>query len=424
MRIARLATLALFTALAAGTALAQGLPRADKPEDVGLSSDRLERLSEALKAGVDKGEIPGAVVLIARSGKVGYFEAFGFRDVASKAPMPKDAIFRIASMTKPFTSLAIMMLAEEGKIQIAYPVSRYLPEFKDLKVGVEVKDGGGNVTLTTEPVKREMTVQDLLRHTSGLTYGVFGKSEVKKLYNDAKVLDPNQTNAELVTKLSKIPLQYQPGTTWEYSMSTDVLARIVEVASGMEFDQFVATRIAGPLKLTDTGFWVEPAKHERIAAPPAGTNLPDVTTKPKWFSGGGGMVGTAADYVRFCQMLLNGGELDGVRLVSPKTIELMTANHLPPGTQYGAATPVLFQALAPTPEFGQGFGLGFAVRTEAGRNPLHGSEGDYFWGGAFGTYFWVDPEEELIAIMMMQAPAARLHYRYLMRELVYQAIVD
>jgi CubicO group peptidase (beta-lactamase class C family) len=247
---------------------------------------------------------------------------------------------------------------------------------------------------------------------------------VKKLYNDAKALDPGQTNAELVTKLSKIPLQYQPGTTWEYSMSTDVLARVVEVASGMDFDQFVATRLAKPLKLTDTGFWVEPAKHGRIAAPPKGVNLPNVTAKPNWFSGGGGMVGTAADYVRFAQLLLNGGQLDGVRLVSRKTIELMTADHLPPSVQFGAATPVLFQALAPTPEFGQGFGLGFAVRTEAGRNPLHGSQGDYFWGGAYGTYFWIDPKEKLIAIMMMQAPAARLHYRYLMREMVYQAIVN
>ncbi|WP_119421503.1 serine hydrolase domain-containing protein [Desertibaculum subflavum] len=424
MKLARLATITLLASLLAGPVLAQGLPKADKPEDVGLSGARLKRLSDVMKAGVAKGEIPGAVVLIARNGKVGYVEAFGFRDAEAKAPMKPDAIFRLASMTKPFTSLAAMMLAEEGKLEIAYPVSRYLPEFKDLKVGVEVRDGGGTINLTTEPVKREMTVQDLMRHTSGLTYGVFGQSEVKKQYNAAKALDAGQTNAELVAKLSKIPLQYQPGTTWEYSMSTDVLARVVEVASGMDFDQFVATRIAKPLKLADSGFWVEQAKQGRIAAPPKGVNVPVVTAKPNWFSGGGGMVGTAADYVRFCQMLLNGGQLDGVRLVSRKTIELMTANHLPPGIQYGAATPVLFQALAPTPEFGQGFGLGFAVRTDTGRNPLHGSQGDYFWGGAYGTYFWIDPKEKLIAILMMQAPAARLHYRYLMREMVYQAIVN
>jgi CubicO group peptidase (beta-lactamase class C family) len=424
MKLAPLMAAVVLTALAVGSALAQGLPKAGSPEEIGLSGPRLKRLSEAMKAGVDKGEIPGAVVLVARNGKVGYLEAFGFRDAEAKAPMKTDAIFRLASMTKPVTSLAIMMLAEEGKIQIAYPVSRYLPEFKDLKVGLEVKDGSGTVNLTTEPAKREMTVQDLLRHTSGLTYGVFGQSEVKKLYNAANPLDVNQTNAEMVTKLSKIPLQLQPGTTWEYSMSTDVLARIVEVASGMDFDQYVATKVAKPLKMSDSGFWVEKAKQGRIAAPPKGVNLPDVTNKPKWFSGGGGMVGTAADYVRFSQMLLNGGQLEGTRLVSRKTIELMTSDHLPPGTQYGAATPALFQALAPTPEFGQGFGLGFAVRTDTGRNPLHGSEGDYFWGGAYGTYFWIDPKEKLIAILMMQAPAARLHYRYLMREMVYQAIVN
>jgi CubicO group peptidase (beta-lactamase class C family) len=411
-------------AAAAERPTAPGLPRATSPADVGMSAERLSRLTAVMKAGVDKGEIPGAVVLIVRHGKIAYLEAVGYRDREQKAPMRPDAIFRIASMTKPFTSLAAMMLEEEGKLQIAYPASRYLPELKELKVGVEKTE------LVLEPARREMTVQDLMRHTSGLTYGFTGRSPVKQAYNDAKVMDDGQTLAEMVTKLSKLPLQYQPGTTWEYSMSTDVLARIVEVVAGMDFDAFVAERIARPLGLKDSGFWAETSKRERIAEPqidPATGKRPplrDVTKRPGWFSGGGGMVSTAGDYARLCQMFLNGGQLGGVRLVSRKTVELMTSDHLPPGTPLGAAMPAVFGPLAPSPEMGQGFGLGFAVRTEPGRNPLHGSVGDYFWGGAYGTYFWIDPKEKLIAVLMMQAPAQRLQYRYLMRELVYQAIAD
>lgn len=417
-------------AVAAERPAAQALPRATSPADVGMSAERLSRLTAVMKAGVDKGEIPGAVVMIVRRGKVAYLESFGYRDREQKAPMRPDAIFRIASMTKPFTSLAVMLLEEEGKLQITNPASRYLPELKDLKVGVEKTDAAGKPELVLEPARREMTVQDLLRHTSGLIYPFSGKPLVRQAYVDAKVMDDGQTNAEMVTKLSKLPLQYQPGTTWEYSMATDVLARIVEVVSGMEFDAFVAERIARPLSLKDSGFWVEGAKRERIAEPQsdAATGkrppLRDVTKRPAWLSGGGGMVSTAADYARLCQMFLNGGQLGGVRLVSRKTVELMTSDHLPPGTQFGPATAPIFGPLAPSPEMGQGFGLGFAVRTEPGRNPLHGSAGDYFWGGAYGTYFWIDPKEKLIAILMMQAPAQRLQYRYLTRELVYQAIAD
>jgi len=417
-------------AVAADRPDSRGLPRATSPAEVGMSPERLSRLTAVVKSAVDKGQIPGAVVLIARRGKVAYLEAVGYRDREQKSPMRPDAIFRMASMTKPFTSLAAMMLQEEGKLQIAYPVSRYLPELKELKVGVERAGAAGQTELVLEPARREMTIQDLLRHTSGLTYGIFGKSLVKQAYNDARMMDEGQTLAEMVTKLSKLPLQYQPGTTWEYSMSTDVLARVVEVVSGQEFDAFVSERIARPLGLKDSGFWVEAAKRERIAEPqidPATGKRPamrDVTTRPAWLSGGGGMVSTAADYARLCQMFLNGGQLDGVRLVSRKTVELMTANHLSPGTQYGAATSALLGALAPTVDMGQAFGLGFAVRTDPGQNPLHGSVGDYFWGGAYGTYFWIDPKEKLIAILMTQAPAERLHYRYLMRELVYQAITD
>jgi CubicO group peptidase (beta-lactamase class C family) len=421
----------LFLLLAA-TVYAQGLPVAKSPEEVGLSSERLKRISASFQSDIDKGAIPGAVVLVARKGKVAFFEALGFQNREEKIPMTRDSIFPIASMTKPFTSLAIMMLVEEGKIQLPYPASRYLPEFKELKVGIEKKnETTGNMELTVASMTREMTVLDLLRHTSGLTYAFDDKSLIKKRYLEIKTMDPEQTNAELVTKLSQIPLVYQPGTTWDYSQATDVLGRIVEILSGLSLDAFFAERITNPLKLPDTAFWFEGEKVSRVAYaqvdPGTGKRPPafnDLTKRPKWMGGGGGLGSTASDYARFCQMLLNGGVLDGVRLVSRKTVELMTADHLPAGIPFSPFSYLAFAGIIPSPEAGQGFGLGFAVRTQVGRNGLPGSVGDYFWAGAYGTYFWIDPREELVAILMMQAPPQRMHYRYLMRELVYQAIVD
>jgi CubicO group peptidase (beta-lactamase class C family) len=348
--------------------------------------------------------------------------------------MTRDSIFRIASMTKPFTSLAITMLAEEGKIQLPVPVSRYLPEFKDLKVGVEKKDpASGKTELVLEAASREMTIQDLLRHTSGLTYGFIGKSMVKDLYNKANLFDQNQTNTEMVTKLSQLPLQYHPGTTWDYSMSFDVLARIVEVISGVEFDTFIAERIVKPLKLSDTAFWAEGSDRQaRVAEPQINPatgqrpRVPDVTKKPKWLSGGGGLVSTAHDYARFCLMFLNDGILDGVRLVSRKTVEHMTSNHVPPG--YKSPYPVQMQIGWPSPslETGQGFGLGFGINCEPGLSPLPSSKGVYYWTGIYGTSFWIDPKEQLIAIMMNQAPpmTLMLPYQSRMRHYVYQAIED
>jgi len=431
MKIGTLAKMVAATlALAGATALAaQELPRAARPEEVGLSAARLQRLSDRMKLGVDKGEIPGAVVLVARRGKVAYQESFGLRDPDTRAPMRADTVFRIASMTKPFTSLAIMMLAEEGRLSIAEEAAKYLPSFKDLKVGVARRSADGRSEVVLESPRKPMTIQDLLRHTSGLTYGAAGQNPLKQAYVDAKVGSPDDTNEQLVAKLSKLALTYQPGTTWEYSVSTDVLGRIVEVVSGLPLDRFIAERIAGPLKLTDTGFHAPPSKAERGARPQREgpknelPRVPPITTEVAFKSGGGGMVSTIADYARFCQFWLNGGELDGVRLVSRKTIELMTADHLPPGTAMGADMP-RFEALLPGPDMGQGFGLGFAVRNDVGRSPLHGSPGDYFWGGAYGTYFWIDPKEKLFAILMMQSPLSRLPYRYLMRELVYQSIID
>ena len=408
--------------------LAQGLGRTQKPEEVGFSSARLNRLTDRIKLGVAKGEIPGAVVLVARNAKIAYFQSFGLRDPEVNAPMKSDAIFRIASMSKPFTSLAIMLLGEEGKLSIAEPASKYLPEFQDLKVGVLKPGGDGKSEVQLEPLRSPMTLQDLLRHTSGLTYGLAGNNPLKQAYVDAKVSDSDDTNAELVTKLSKLPLLYQPGTTWEYSVSTDVLGRIVEVVSGLPLDQFVAERIVKPLKLTDTGFSVPPSKANRGAKPQKEgpknelPKIPPVEADLKFKSGGGGMVSTALDYARFCQFWLNGGELDGVRLVSRKTVELMTSDHLPPGTQMGPDM-ARFGALLPSPSMGQGFGLGFAVRNDVGHSPLQGSPGDYYWGGAHGTYFWIDPKERMFAVLMMLSPASRLPYRYLMRELVYQALI-
>jgi CubicO group peptidase (beta-lactamase class C family) len=423
----------LFFVLAA-VAGAQGLPRAKSAEELGFSAERLKRISAVFEADVDKETIPGAVVLIARKGKVALLEAFGYQDREKKILMSRDSIFRIASMTKPFTSLSVMMLVEEGQIQLAHPVSRYLPEFKNLQVGVEKMEAGtGKKTLILVPPDREMTVQDLLRHTSGITYGVFGKSLVKDLYNKTKEANPfdfNQTNTEMVTKLSKLPLAFQPGTTWDYSQSTDVLARLVEVISGVEFDAFIATRITKPLKLVDTAFWAEGEKRAaRLAEPqidPATGKKPgvlNVRERPRWISGGVGLVSTAADYGRFCQMLLNKGVLEGVRLVAPRTIDLMTANHLPPGIQFVSGAQAPFGATLPSPEVGQGFGLGVAVRIDPGLNAMPGSVGDFSWSGIYGTYFWIDPKEQLIAVLMMQAQAPRLHYCYLLRDLVYQAIL-
>lgn len=405
------------------------LPRADKPEEVGLSSERLQRLSDTLRRDVDKGVIPGAVVLIARHGKIACLEAIGYRDREAGAAMSADTLFRIYSMTKPFTSVAAMMLAEQGSLLIADPVSAYLTEFAGLKVAVD-SDKAGATSLVTEPPRREMTVQDLLRHTSGLTYPHLAGPLLKPAYEGANIND-EQTNAEMVEKLAKLPLAYQPGSTWQYGFSTDVLGRVVEVASGMALDQFIGTRICQPLGLAATSFG--PIDAARVAEPQVDAKsgkrppLRDVTKQPKWISGGSGLLSSAADYARFCQMLLNGGslggELAGTRLLSPTTVALMASDHLMPDIAYGPQMRTMFGALAPVPENGIGFGLGFAVRTHAGRNALPGSVGDYSWSGVSGTYFWIDPRQQLVAILMMQAPIERLHYRYLMRTMVYQAIV-
>jgi CubicO group peptidase (beta-lactamase class C family) len=425
IRPAAWAALALVTALPAA---AQNIPKAQSPEEVGFFATRLKLIGERINEGVKNNELPGAVVLIIRNGKLVMLDAYGFRDKEAKAPMATDTIFRIASMTKPITSVAAMMLAEEGRLTLADPVSRYIPAFADTKVAVRRQNADGTVENALEPQIRPMTVQDLMRHTSGLTYAAVGANPVKQSYIDMKVADRNQTLAEMADKLAKLALLYQPGTTWEYSMSTDLLGRVIEVASGMPLDKFIEERITKPLKMGDTAFEVGADKKARGARPmkegpknemPA---IPDVTEKFTWRSGGGGMVSTAADYARFLQMFANGGQLDGARLISRKTIDLMTADALPPDVKMGEDM-WRFEAMEPSARMGQGFGLGFAVRNEQGRSPLPGSPNDYFWGGAYGTYFWHDPRERLFVVYMMQSPEARLRYRYLMRDMVYQALI-
>ena len=402
---------------------AWGLPRAEGPEQIGLSPARLERLAEIIRQDVEKKLIPGAVLAIARGGRVGYAEAFGWRDREAAAPMTPDAIFRIASMTKPVTSVAAMMLAEEGRLEIAAPVAQYLPEFAELTVGAT----GG---IERARPQRAMTVQDLLRHTSGLIYPFVGSEPVRRIWDKANVMDEDQTNEEMVAKLARLPLMFEPGTTWEYGMSTDVLGRVVEVASRSSLAEFFADRITGPLGMKDSGFAATGARASRLAEmqedPTTGKRPPmpysEAARERRWHSGGGGMVSSAADYLRFCQMLLNGGELDAVRLLAPKTVAHMTSDHLPPAVAYGPSARELIGTGAPLPELGQGFGLGFAVRKAIGMSPLPGSVGDYFWGGIYGTSFWVDPAEQLIVVFMLQAPEQRTHYRQLLRHLVYAAL--
>jgi CubicO group peptidase (beta-lactamase class C family) len=407
-------------------------PPEGNPAELGFAVGRLDRVTQVFQGYVDKGQLPGAVVLIARKDKVAYFKAFGFRDREQKIPMTTDSIFRIASMTKPIVSVGAMILAEEGKLDIAAPVSDYLPEFKDLQVRVEQLDPAtGKKEVVMQPQVRPMTVQDLLRHTAGLVYPPpLGNGPIADAYRDASVLDRNSTLAEMVTKISKIPLAHQPGAVWEYSAAVDVLGRVIEVASGMDLDRFVEERITKPLGMTSTGFYVQEADRDRLAQPqvdPTSGKRPfmfDATQKPKLFSGGGGAVSTASDYLRFCEMLLHGGELGQTRLLSPSTVHLMTSNALKPGIEYAPAVTRVFGDIGPAPAMGQGFGLGFAVRTEAGLNPLPGSAGSFYWTGIYGTTFFIDPRQQLVIIMMIQAPVPVIgFYRHEVRYLAYQALL-
>ena len=380
------------------------------PEDVGLSSDRLNIISATLKAHIEKGVIPGAVAMVVSDGKIAYFESFGMRDLETSSPMQKDTIFQIYSMSKPITSVALMMLHEQGRIYLGDPVSKYIPEFKELKVGEE----------GSEPAIKQITIHDLLRHTSGLTYGFMGNSKIHKMYKETGVGSHDQTLEEMITKLSKIPLVFEPGTKWGYGRSTDVLGRVIEVVSGVSLDKFFENRILKPLKMKDTGFYVKPDEIDRVAKPGPKAKWPShyPTATPKALLGGQGLVSTAHDYMQFMQMLMNKGQLEGVRLLSTNTVDYMTTDHL--GFSIPKKGPGYF------PGEGHGFGLGFAVREHTGVVRIPGYAGDFGWMGAGGTSFFISPHNKLGAVFMTEANDMGImaYYARLMRTLVSAAIID
>ena len=412
--------LLLGLVMAGSVTLAQAaeLPRAD-PASVGLDPDRLAAITRLLKSDVDQHVLPGAVLLVARHGKVAYEEVVGSRDPQAPAPAARDDIYRIYSMSKPITVAAALMLVERGRIALDEPVSKYLPQFASMQVGVPDDPGGG---MHLVPAERPMTIQDLMRHSAGLTYGFFGSSPVKTAYVQAHLNAGDPDNAAFVDRLAKLPLAYQPGTTWDYSYAIDVLGRVVEVVSGQSLYDFEKENLLDPLGMTDTAFGVEdPSKQGRIAEPFANdrsfgvdADFSDPRHPVRMQSGGGGMVSTARDYARFLQMMLNGGTLDGHRYFGPQTVRFMTSDQLgtvKPGPLY-------------LPGPGYRFGLGVAVRTDAGVAPFPGSVGDWYWGGAGGTYMWVDPVQDMVVVFMMQSPKQRLHYRSVIRDLVNAAIVS
>ena len=397
-----------------------GLPSAD-PAALGFSLDRLARLGRTLDYDINAGRIPGAVVLVARHSKVGYFEAFGMQNRQSGTPMRKDSIFRIYSMTKPIVSVAVMMLWEEGRFDIDDPIAKYLPELSGLKVAIVRKDAQDKTSVRLETAKRQPTIQQLLTHTGGLSYDTLPISPehpVRQMYVDAGIGNPDETLAEMVTKIGKLPLAAEPGTVWEYSRSTDVLARLVEVVSGLTIDRFLETRIFEPLGMKDTSFWVSKEKLDRLAEPfandPVSGNpvrLIDVTKQPKLLSGNYGLVSTAEDYTRFMQMLINGGRFGDMRILGPKTVQYMTSD------QIGAVRGPIY-----LPGPGYGFGLGFAVRLTDGQAPQLGSVGNYSWGGTAGTIFWIDPKENLTVVLMIQGLGQFFHNSKAIPTLVYQSI--
>lgn len=406
---------------------ASGLPTA-KPEEAGMSSERLARIRTGMQRYVDKGLVPGVVTMVARRGKVVHLEAIGSRDVESKQPMTTDTLFRIASMTKPIASVALMMLYEEGHFLLNDPIAKFLPEFKDMKVAVPAsgEDRVGS-PYKLVPAARPITFKHVLTHTAGFANSYRGITLPEFTKNFQQARKPGDTVGDAMKRLAALPLNFHPGDAWEYGNATDVVGRLVEVISGMTLDEFQQKRIFAPLKMTDTHFYLPQSKLNRFAAvyQPDEKNgnkiklLEAPTAESRYvkephvyFSGAGGLVSTAADYVRFHQMMLNGGELDGARILGRKTVELMTANHT-------GNLPIWLTG----PGFG--FGLGYRVLIDVGQAAIPSSVGEYGWGGAFCTYFWVDPQEELIGIMMTQViPYTHINIRQEFQVLASQAIVD
>ncbi|KMO37851.1 beta-lactamase [Methylobacterium tarhaniae] len=405
-----------------------------RPDEVGLSAERLGRIGQAMEEEVAAGRLPGAVVMIARHGRLAYAESVGFRDKATGAPLAKDAIFRIYSMTKPLTSVAAMTLMEDGRLQLTDPVSKYLPEFKDLKVAGSRPNALGETSPDLVPAERAPTVQDLLRHTAGLAYGeITTNPAVKAAYSKAGLFKPDfdynttdLTPEEFTSRIAGAPLAYQPGTVWQYSLAVDVLGRVVEKASGQRLGDYLAERVLRPLKMSETGFSVPADQAGRIAqalptdpATGAPNRLIDGAA-PKNDSGGAGGYGTAADYLRFAQAMLDGGILDGARVLSRTSVDLMTADHLGDRIKPVVSPGELLMGVP-----GYTFGLGFMVRKEAGIAGVPGSKGEFLWAGYAGTFFWVDPKEDLAVVMMTQAPGpSRAYYRREIKQLVYGAIAD
>jgi len=413
---------ALFFLMGATLAVAAELPIAE-PTEVGLSQERLDKITAVLEGDVSRKALPGDVLLIARHGKVAYFKALGARDPQANAAMSEDAIFRIYSMSKMITVAAALTLVEDGLVSLDDPIAKYMPQFAHMNVGVATANpaGGDSNVMQLVPARRPITVQDLMRHSSGITYGFFGDTLVKKAYQGVDLVSGKFTNADLVDRLAKLPLAYQPGTTWDYGYSIDVLGRLVEIVSGKSLYQYERERILDPLEMNDTSFYVtDAAKKSRLAQPFADdralgvdATIGDPTEVQPWESGGGGMVSTARDYARLLQMFLNGGSLDGKRILGPKTVAYMTSDHL--GTEIHPGPYYL-------PGPGYGFGLGVAVRMSRGGPAAIGEPAEWYWGGAGGTVFWVDPTNDMFVVFMMQSPKQRLHYRTLLRDMIYSAI--
>ena len=399
------------------------------PEEVGISSEKSNLLVNELELRVTQGELPGAVLMVVRNHKVVIHEPIGFRDRIEHSKMQKDSIFRIASMTKPIVSICALQLMEQGKLSLEDPVSKFLPEFENIQVGEETTNLLGEKELSLVPPNKKMTIQDLMRHTSGLTYGWVKTALVDQLYESNQVMLMDQTLEEQVKKLATLPLKHQPGTTWEYGLSTDVLGRVIEVIAEESLDHILQRYIFEPLQMIDTQFGFDSQKLHRVAEsqinPETGKRFLNLATsiKPKKLSGGGGLTSTAMDYAKFCQMILNDGELYGKRIISRKSLELMVANHLPDQTNFPASTLYEWGAAMPSPShFGTGFGLGFQVRLEAGRNPLPGSVGDLTWMGIWGTSFVIDPKEKLILILLTQQPNKLKEHHRLLRQMVYSLL--
>jgi CubicO group peptidase (beta-lactamase class C family) len=416
----------VLTAVATVALVATVVPieasRATEQQQAGFTNEGLARIDDFIKDEIADKKIPGAVLLIERNGRTVYSKSFGQQDPITKQPMTAESIFRIYSMTKPITTVAALMLVEDGKLRMDDPLSKYIPAFANTRVGVEQKSASGATTLHLIPAEHPITIRDLMRQTSGITYGFFGDGLVKKAYADAHLFDGDSDNAGFAERIAELPLAYQPGTTWDYGHSTDILGRVIEVITGEPLFRFEHDRLLGPLGMKDTEFYVsDPVKKSLVAEPFPNDRtiadhfaMNDPRVDPKWQSGGAGMVSTAGDYSRFAEMLVNGGELDGRRYLSQKTVASIGSNQIGPGSGVKPG-PYYF------PGEGSGFGLGFAIRTEPGKRPGDGSVGEMNWSGAGGTAFWIDPKLNMFVVFMAQTVAQRDYIRLTLKDLVYGA---